>query len=270
MLPLIVFTSCEDVVDIKVPESDARLVVEGNIMDQGAVQRVQLTYSSQYFANETAPAVSGATVMLSRSDGLVDTLQENEVNAGIYEGSRTGEIGQTYVLDIYTPEGKHYRSLPEKLLTVSDIDEISYRFDEATDPDEDDVYIIMLDAVEPPNERNYYQWKIYVNGEIQDEPGDLSFARDDFVQDYVDDVEIFSGSSIEVGDTIRVEQYSISENYYEFLNQVWTQTAFIGGIFDPPPAPIKGNIYDVDDPNDFALGFFHASSIKEAETVIKD
>ena len=270
LIVLFVFSACEDVVDIEVPTSEPRLVVEGNILDQPAPQEVRLTYSSEYFSQGAAPAVTGATLVLTRGDGVIDTLVERETEPGTYETQQDGVLGEIYVLDILTPLGKHFRSLPEELLPVTPIDELSYRFEEPDTEEDDTLYVVMIDAIEPPNTRNYYQWKVYVNGELQDEPGDLSYARDDFVQDRVDDVEIFFSSDIQNGDTIRVEQYSISETYYEFLNELFTQTAFIGGIFDPPPAPIKGNIYNVDDPNDYALGFFHASSIRDAETIVTE
>ncbi len=270
-ISLILFTSCQDVVEINVPEEAPRLVVEGGITTLPGPQMVKLSYSTQYFETTEPPAVTNAQVILRDDIGREETLVMMNTQPGVYVTNTPGEVGRTYTLDIMLEGGIHYRSDPETLFKVSDITAIDYDIvDLDEEPDEDGTrdYVVLLSAREPQDETNFYRWKVFVNDELVGDPEDLAFARDDFVGEFVIDVEIFQGE-MKPGDSVRVQQLSITESYYDFLAVLFEQTAFIGGLFDPPPAPIRGNIRNVDDPNDYGLGYFNASDIDVAEMVIE-
>lgn len=144
------------------------------------------------------------------------------------------------------------------------------REEEEEEPDEEGKfgYSVLLDADEPEDEVNFYRWKIYVNDTLESMADDLSFARDDFVNEEVRDLEIFA-YLMRQGDRVRVEQLSITERYYDFLNVLFQQTVFVEGLFDPPPAPIVGNVISTSEENERALGYFYAAAIEEGETVIE-
>lgn len=266
---LIGLSACEEVVDLDLPQGETRLVVEGRITDQPGVNEVKLSTTLPYFDSNADPAVSNATVLLSDDQGRLDTLKENPAGSGRYPIETPGQIGYTYVIDILTPEGKRYRSEPERLMAVAAIDSIYYRLDPATDPDEEDEYDVLLNARETPGEPNFYRWRIAVNGVYRQKPFDLFYANDDFLDG--NDVIGFQVNfdPVFAGDSIRVDQWSISEAYFDYLDLVWQQTAIIGGIFDPPPAPIKGNIYSPDDRTIPAYGFFNASAIRSIAGVVE-
>lgn len=265
---LIIFSACEDVVDLKLPEGDATLVVEGQITNQPDVNQVKLTMSVPYFDSVSNPIVSNATVVLSDEQGQSVTLSENPANSGIYPILTPGTIGRTYTVEITTAEGKRFRSEPEYLAPVADIDSIYYELNESTDSTEEDEYDVLLDARETPNERNFYRWRLSVNGEFRNEPFDLFYASDDFLDG--NDVIGFAVNDdwVYEGDELIVEQISISESYYEYLDLIWQQTAIVGGLFDSPPAPITGNIIDLDDRSKPVYGFFNASAIDRIEGVV--
>lgn len=262
-------SACETVVDLDLPTSEARLVVDGQITNQPDVNQVRLSTTLPYFDSTTNTAVSQATVLLTDDHGRLDTLKETPAGSGVYRIEAPGQIGFVYTIEIFTPEGLRFRSEPEMLTAVAPIDSIYYRVDEATDPDEQDEYTVLLDARETPNERNFYRWRMAVNGKFRQAPLDLFYASDDFLDG--NDVIGFqvSGDPVYAGDTLLVEQISISEPYFEYLDLIWQQTAIVGGIFDSPPAPIKGNIYQLDDRNAPAYGYFNASAIERISDVVQ-
>lgn len=55
---------------------------------------------------------------------------------------------------------------------------------------------------------------------------------------------------------------SITPEAYNYWEKVSKVVNNIGTVFDSPPAPIRGNIYNVNDPDEQVLGYFSASSIK--------
>ena len=48
-----------------------------------------------------------------------------------------------------------------------------------------------------------------------------------------------------------------------------SQIEIDGDLFDPPPAEIRGNIRNVDRPDEIVIGFFGAYSVKKKEIFIK-
>jgi hypothetical protein len=64
-----------------------------------------------------------------------------------------------------------------------------------------------------------------------------------------------------IGYSLLVEQLSISADVYDFWKGVAAQQLGQGSLFQPNIAIIKGNIFNVEDPNEKILGVFSASDI---------
>jgi len=62
---LLVFSSCEDVVQVKLDEGSKLYVIDAFITNQNQLQTVVITQSDNYFSNQEAPIVSGAQVTLT-------------------------------------------------------------------------------------------------------------------------------------------------------------------------------------------------------------
>lgn len=68
---------------------------------------------------------------------------------------------------------------------------------------------------------------------------------------------------------VEVEQHTISAEAFGFYRVLQSQLEIGGGIFDPPPANIGGNIFRVNNPEEEVLGFFSANSVKRASVFIQ-
>jgi hypothetical protein len=55
---------------------------------------------------------------------------------------------------------------------------------------------------------------------------------------------------------------------YQFWKRYQEQLERTGTILDPLPSPIEGNVYNVNNPSDLALGYFAASGIFKKRTII--
>ena len=68
--------------------------------------------------------------------------------------------------------------------------------------------------------------------------------------------------------TILVKQRSLSEEGYTYWQNLRKSTQNVGGLFDPLPAQVKGNITCITDPTEPVLGYFDASSVNEQRIFI--
>ena len=82
----LVFISCEDVIEIDVPNAPPRLVIDASINwfngTFGNEQEIKLTLTAPYFDEEIPPA-NGATVTITNAENVVFNFVENGTT-GIY------------------------------------------------------------------------------------------------------------------------------------------------------------------------------------------
>lgn len=264
-------SSCQDVVDLDLPEGEEFLVVEGWITNEDRPHDVTLTTTAAYFDDADPAPVVGANVFL-RDDQGMETLLE-ETNPGIYTYPDSGIVGRSYQLEITLDNGERYLSSFEKLYEPVPILDIYWQLsedepNEDNDESPDDIYDVLIFSVEPAGLGDHYRWRSILNGEEQRDPFDIFVTDDEFVDgnpipDFNVTDELYSEP-----DTVTIIQERITEDAYEFLSLLQTQTAFVGGPFDPPPSPIRGNIVNVNDPDDIALGFFGAAGRDRATVVV--
>jgi hypothetical protein len=67
---------------------------------------------------------------------------------------------------------------------------------------------------------------------------------------------------------VNVYQFSISPSAYEFLLNLQKQVTISGSIFDPPPTFLHGNIYNIDHPEEVALGYFYSAGAANLDIAI--
>ena len=113
--------------------------------------------------------------------------------------------------------------------------------------------------------------KRFQNGEDISTGTDLFFGDDENLVDGAMipfELTIF-GDSLNEGDTLRFEQLTISNGFIDFLDAFNNQLN--GGTpFSTPPAPVEGNIVNINDENELVLGFFETSSLFAIETEVSE
>lgn len=264
-------TSCQEKIELDLPEGEQFLVVEGFITTTERPHIITLSYTSAYFDESPQPKATGATVIIRDEEGVEFTLPE--IEDGKYEYPTAGEVGKSYQLEIFLEDGEHYISTYEEMEDVVEIDAIDYRLSEE-EPDlddgenEDDIYDVIIWTQEKPGIGDYYRWRAFLNGVEYQQPYDNFVASDEFVDgNYIPEFNV-TDELYSKGDTVRIIQEHIQRSQYEFINLLVSQTADLGGPFDNPPAPIIGNITNVDDPNKYGLGYFGTAAQSIAEVVV--
>lgn len=73
-----------------------------------------------------------------------------------------------------------------------------------------------------------------------------------------------------IGEKVRIEQLGILEKYFDYLYQVFGQTAGIPIVGNPPPARIRGNLINTTNETQFVLGYFTVAALSDAETIVTE
>lgn len=257
--------SCEDVINVDIPEGETLLVVDGWITDQSGPYIITLSTTDRYFSNSEAPKVTGAIVRISDSEGNTEVLQETAL--GIYETqSIQGKIGNSYTLEIEY-DGESYKS-DTYLSPTSPIDSLTYRYEEANLVREDPGIFASYYGPELPEEGNFYRMKVYVNNVLENKTEDLLLFDDKFTNgNYFNDYEL-EDTPLTEGDNLRVEFWSLTEDTYLFYEEMLGQIDNTG-LFANPIANIRTNIIN-NNPNSkrVAVGYFGASSVSSKSGII--
>ncbi len=255
--------SCTEDIDFDLNESEEEiLVVEGYITNEAKAHTINLSLSGKFYGSGELPKAEGATVTIS--DGTTTfNLTENE--PGVYQTAPTvaGEFGKTYTLNIDF-RGQTYTSSA----TLRDVPEMTEIWVEqnyflAT---EDSLYTVFVNTYEKAGKGDYYMWKLYINGSTPgDTLGGFQFSDDEFVDgQQLDSLVIEGGLEAEVGDSLYLEQRTISEEAYDYYLAANLETVWRGGIFDAPPSNVPSTI------SNGALGLFDAQGVTSIEMVIQE
>ncbi|NVK04871.1 MAG: DUF4249 domain-containing protein [Flavobacteriia bacterium] len=267
--------SCEQVIDLDLPETPSQIIINGRVTDTVPVQ-VQVLASADY-NNGSVPGISGAKVLLYENGIRVDSLLESDTLPGYYYGTFTGFVGGNYHIDVEVFDGNpliaagNWVSKRELLKRCPPIDSFYSEF-RPEDILQDEGYYVAAHFKEPQGRGDYYRIRAWRNDSLQNMPQDLTFFEDEFSDGLNFGTPPVPALTIDgprpVGTTYKLELGSITEAGFDYLAILQQQTVQVGSIFDPPPASIIGNIHVKGDQSDVALGFFSATKLQFAEAVI--
>tara|TARA_R110000868_G_scaffold34838_6_gene125429 strand:+ start:1927 stop:2847 length:921 start_codon:yes stop_codon:yes gene_type:complete len=281
LLTLTLFISCEDVIDVDLPENETRLIVNGVIrvdetQDYLPVE-IRVSKSSSFFENNTIASIKSAIIYYGTPNpdapeilegGGVSNLAELEPGSGIWvpdptfdndQRIRVSSIneGDVFQLTIETNEERYFatttyvKSVPidslvqgEETLFSGDETEVIVSFTDRGDSD--DFYVLDLDFGEfLVTEDEFYQGQTFV-----------------FSYFYDNELELNTSSVVDIS------LLGADEAFYNYMNQIIVQSGGDQGPFQTPAATVRGNIINitgidnnevfdnVERTNNFALGYF--------------
>lgn len=271
-LAAFVLSACTDVVDIPLEQEGERLVVQGGIHkvveNDNHVHRITLATTFDFYSTEDPPPVQGAIVYVEDSQGQRYVFDEVRNSRGVYENATLeGQVGETYTLtieakgDVYKAEGKMH--------AVSGIDAIYSTFQEET-VFADEGFRTNIDFQDPEDEKNYYLFEYYIDGEIEirPDPGNETnlLLKDDFFNGQaVTGFQPNEDAAVQAGQRVLIRQFGISKDAYDYYFTLYDQTGKVGFFFDTPPAPVFGNIRNTTNPEHYPLGYFLVAEVSEKQ-----
>lgn len=253
------FCSCEKVIDVKLNNADNQLVIEGGITDQLEQQVIKISKSVLYTENNTYPAVTGATVVVTDDQGASWTLAE--AAPGTYTfGPVKGAAGRRYSMKA-TVGGTVYTASSTMPAAVA-IDSLDVKVFNFGGESRQQAQVHYKD---PANIANQYRFILKVNG-LQSK---RVYADNDRLTDgrNVPNVLFYNGKNddddeLKAGDKVEVEMQCIDKDiftYWYTLSQQ-TQNGPGGGVTPSnPPSNIIGG----------TLGYFSAHTVSKMQMVVK-
>jgi hypothetical protein len=305
-LIMMLFLSCIRRINPPIRESAPIIVVEGMITTDSIPYVVKLSYTGN-FTNASVAVESNQNFINDARVVIKDDVGDSAlcylISPGTYQCTDpnfVGIIGRSYTLGIYLSNGKTYISSPEKINPVPPIDSMTVVYDSTYITDvRPTQFIVSVNSQDPPDVRNYYRWTGFgyiprksigtpcgplppcapnqcgflyackAQCEQLLENNQIKILSDQLINGHEIIQQVFYSPIYWFGKHfIEIKQHSINQDLYLFWVQYLEQTNNTGGILDPLPASLIGNIHNAIDSNDIALGYFEASAVASKRIVI--
>ncbi len=270
------------------------LVIDGHINSTDNIATVKLSRAIGLSEPTRFPPEPGATVSIEGEDNQITPVPE--VSGGVYSANHIFDKAIRYRLKI-TTQDKEYLSEFINLESNTPIDSINwkadgkkltifgnthdiaggikyyrYTYDETFEYTSTLFSSYRLVNGEPvfrtPEEIIYWCWTTRPSNPI------LLTSTENLTTNIVAGFPILS---IEKGDrrlwkkySILLRQISLGKEAYTYWTQIKKTTESLGGLFDPLPYQIKGNVSSAVNPNETVLGYFSAGEVTEKRIVISN
>lgn len=294
---LVVSQSCDEIIQVDLESAEPTLVVDAFINDLDQTQQIILSISKDYLDNTQYQMATGATVIVkdlfSDEDYLFVEAAPNK--PGVYEWEPPasysfGEIGRDYELQIMY-EGRIYRAT-STMHRVPLVDSILVNLQDGF-LGGDDFYQAEFFSKDLEGQNDTYWIKSYKNGDYLNRSSEINLAFDAGPNqgNGIDGItfappirlninpvgeEDSDGNILtyELGDSIRVEIHSITNETFDYLTQLSIQTNRPGGfqeLFADPLANLPVNIdVEGDGSNNGVLGYFSVSAVSSHEVIFTE
>ena len=287
LIALLCTTNCVEPYDFTSNESKNYLVVDGRIDQEDQINRVRKLRSTEYGTAFNDRPVENAMVTLVDSNGDREQLLYEENGYYIHYGFELDVvIGRSYHIEIEL-NGDTYRSDPQIVPEPVQPDSLSFQVGYSTIINSignpivyESIELFINTPINQNDEKTYLRWKVDESWSFTERRcSPLSAPKTCYRSGGLEPDRIFVFSSEDITGTylsrhliaeklildrveflelhyFRASQYTMSRETYEY----WDKTIQIanpsGDIFDLPPAPLAGNVYNVNNRNEIVLGYF--------------
>lgn len=284
---LLVFWSCEDVVEVEVPDSAPRLLIEGllRVDEEEAFipVRIQLKETSGFFEEVTIAQAENIFIQVERFEEgqLIESfsslLAEESPNSGIYVPDPNAFGDQRIPTVFLNAEVRFTLNILHRgrnyvaqtwYQPVAPIDFVVQGRNTLFEGDETEVIVAFSD---PGTTDDFYLFQF--------DPGEYLVTEDQFYQGQLFQFSYFYEDPIPEGTAKTIQIMGASPEFYNYMDLLIEQSEQ-EGPFQVPSATVRGNVIDVTDidnrdrfnnadrPEVFPLGYFAVVQQFEEELII--
>ncbi len=262
---VILFTlyGCQDVIEVDVPMDSPRLVIDAvlrmdNIAQPNTVVQIKASVTSSFF-DEIKPAPLNSISITNLESNTTVDLTEQTPGSGIYRADiptnrlveGTSRLSIDYQGELYEAEAVFVPSVP--------IDELRQGTATLFSGEETEVILTFTDA---PDRVDFYLFDFDFNEYLVSE--DTFYPGQPFQFSYFYDSELAPQTILDIS------ILGVDEQFYNYMNQVIMQSSGDQGPFQTPAATVKGNIVNISNPDNFALGYFAVSQVFTASLKVAE
>jgi Domain of unknown function (DUF4249) len=275
-------TSCLDKIDVPLRQETQKMVVEGLITNDPKFVKLRISQTTSFGTSNSIEPVKGAYVEItnSLSESTVFRAVPNDI--GLYrpaDPNWAGKVGVSYSISIKLPDGRIYKSIPQKMPAAVAVENLDAAFVEGGSPG----FETSVSFKDPAEIENYYRWTatgfhirlstgvvVGFGGSrccnrcwVLKEEKSINLFSDLLINgNVVKNRPVYLSPFYAVGKhLIEVQQFTISKDAFLFWTRYKDQQQRTGSIFDPLPASLTGNVVNTTNQQDVALGFFEVSAV---------
>jgi hypothetical protein len=259
IIPLVlVFASCEKVIDVPLNEADQKVVVEAQLYDIPYESFVKLSKTGSVYDGGGFEKVTGAVVSVSDDMGNSYLFIEQAGEPGLYLDTTFIALpSRTYSLNIID-NGNTYTSAAtvNSEVTLDSLDYVMQLGGFGMDPN-DTSFFTFYNLTDNGAEENYYRVITYVNGAFE-----TPYLNDDDLFNGNVFRQPFFGDVFSPGDTLTAYLVSMDEGAYTYFQTLESNQN--SGPFSATPANPVTNI------EGGAIGFFGVYMTDNLSVVFPD
>lgn len=272
-------TSCEDVIDVDVPTGKSRLIVDGLIRVDTTQEflgvSIKVTETNNFFEEIPVTSLESIDIIteVTRDDGLalgtgVSSLIDVDQGSGIYipnPNFSTEERIPTSVVQleddvlftlIIIHKGRKYAA-QTRYSPATPIISLEQGTETLFSEDETEVVVTFVDDSE---EDNFYVFDFDFDEFLVSE--DTFYNGQEFKFSY------FYDKNLNPGQEVTVSILGADRTFYNYMDELITQSEQPQGPFQTPVTTVRGNVFDITGldnieifdnagrPDDFPLGYF--------------
>lgn len=274
----IIAIGCTEIIDdIRLDSTRQRLVVEGYISTDTTQHMVKLSKTGDALKKEPIQFISNALVTISDGATLYGLTEDPTLKGTYFTAPDVyGVVGRNYTLSVKNVDINNDHIMEEYtaqslLKRLNPIDSIHLVYNNSNPHFKG--WSVNLYTMDPGQGRNFYLIKILKNNQLlTDSIFKYSIGdNNSFEGKYYDGFPVYNlreerkDEKLIPGDTVTVELYGITEDYYSFISSYISDYYPKVPIFSGPSANIPSNIKPLDD----AVGIFAAYSIQRKSIIYK-
>ena len=291
-----VLPACVEPYDPPLDDADiSHLVVNGSLNVSEGTATIALSRTQPVKQTEKSPVETGAFVYIEDDMGILHPLAEPI--PGYYTGAvSVNDTERRYRLVIKTRNNREYVSDFIVIVETPPIDSISYTIT-------NDGVEFEVNTHDPTNLTRHYRWKyvetyeyhsafrsnhMFTPTEIVQRPPDQAIdicwktnastgilvGSNQHLKESVTSrapVAFVPKGSIKltVKYSLLVQQQAVTAEEYNYWLNLQKSTEKLGGLFDPLPSEVRGNIHCTNAPGEKVLGYFGGGTVRELRRTIR-
>jgi hypothetical protein len=296
LLLLVSVGACVEPFETPVQDKDVNfLVVDGFLNTTNGTANVKLSRASVLHDAVSTIPEENAQVEIEDNNGSRFPLIARGL--GVYDATHNNiSLTDQYRIYILTTDGKEYRSKFITPKVAPPIDELAWV------PTSDGVHV-RVDTHDDSKQSRYYRWDFVetweyrapISSDFLMENGEpryrlpeeqiwvcyrslpssqiLTTSTVRLSEDRVNDFDLTflprATSKLGVRYSILVRQFAMSQEAYEYWEELKKTTESLGGLFDPQPGKVTGNMANIADDSEVVIGYFDAGSASEKRLFIR-
>lgn len=289
LLVSLLLVRCISEVDLNIDSNRTWVNVDGLLTDSLQVQTINIKRSAVIGVGNDNILTPVEGCNLSVLDDAGQSFHFSETAPGVYTHEMQGIPGRVYHLEVKLPDGNTILSRPTVLVEAPPLLPITAKVTQKTTIGPSGRAITTNQLSLGMNtefgailQRPYLRWRATGEYEFK-EAYPMAFSTNTcYIKNNLDfnNIKIFDPS--ELGGTSLTDepflntpfdyrfsdqycfhlfQYAISEEEYQYWEQMRDIVNIDGSLFDPPPGTVQGNLYNPADPEELILGYFSVSGV---------